>query len=118
MHHLAHLPVFVLLAAIIALAIYFPRWYRKRLIRKVVDEAIAENKLDDSSRDEITGMLKTGKYLDIIDWMRRNEDKFPGELLAITKKKSLVHKRICRAVMICFILYIVLGPIVARVYAG
>lgn len=104
--------LYVLFAMLVPAVVYLPDWYRNRLIRRFVDEAIAGTRLGDDSRDELAGMLKARKYLDIIDWMRKNEGKFPGELLAIIKRTSLFSKRIMTAAITCFAFCIVLGLIV------
>ena len=82
------LAVAALIVILAALKLHFAVWYHKRLVRNMVNEAMAQKRLDATSRNAIRKILETGEHRDLINWIRQNEDKLPGELLAITKKVS------------------------------
>ena len=88
---------------------YFPIWYQKRLVRDMINEAMAERRLDDGARCEIASILETGKHRDVINWIRQNETIFPGELLAITEKTIKARKKASVMLVGCAGLYILLA---------
>ena len=86
------------------LKLCFPGWYHKRLVRNMVNEAMAQKRLDAASRNAIRGILETGEHRDLINWIRQNEDKLPGELLAITKKVVNSFARIATALVVILVI--------------
>ena len=76
----------VLMITFNSFKMYFPGWYHKRLVRNMVNEVIAQKRLDAASRNAISRMLETGDHYDLVNWVRQNEDKLSGEMLAITKR--------------------------------
>ena len=108
----------LMLFAWIAFIVFYPGWHQKRLIRKAINAAIVNNRLDAGSIDEITKILGTGKHCDVVNWMRQNEDKFPGELLAITKKTVMMRKSIVSVFVGCCVLLAIYSTVMLGVHFG
>ena len=108
----------VLILGIIALGAYYPDWCQKRLVRDMIHEAIANNRLDSASRHEVRKILDAGEHREVVNWVRKNEELFPGELLAITKKTIALRKRLTGTILLCVMVYALVGTILEGELSG
>ena len=111
MHEYLQYLVPVLMCSIIALGMFYPGWHQKRLVRNMIHEAMDNNKLDSALRHEARKVLDAGEHRAVVNWVRENEDLFPGELLAITKKTIALRKSLTRTLVVCVTLFILVGTV-------
>ena len=92
-----------------------PYYYREGLVDKVLEGVIEQEGLGNRLRDEAKSIIENKEdYVVISDWIRRNQDQFPGELQK-TARRAVIMSMICRVYIWALIALIV---IVSAVFGG